>query len=165
MTRIMIFLLVWGLVISGWASENPDTKGAFERDLFSPIVVSPFGIDEHRFKALSFKQRQDLLDARQVLVKFLKASQSHSPNIHGLVASPLLDRFPDQAALLDKLFGRETEVVLGSITDFVISSANEIELSYYIVVFAEGNTILNQDKALLRRDAAKWLIVRIGGLQ
>lgn len=160
----MTFVLVWGLVTSGWAAEEPDTKGAFERELFSPSAVRPFGIDEHRFKALTFKQRQDLLDVRLVLMKFLKASQSHSPDIHGLVASALLGRFPDQVALLDKLFGQETEVVLGSITDFVISSANEIELSYYIVVFAEGNTILNQDKVLLRRDAAKWLIVRIGGL-
>jgi len=161
----MTFLLVWGLVLSGWAAENPNTKDTFERELFSPSVVSPFGIDEHRFKALSFKQRQDLLDARQALVKFLKASQSHSPDLRGLVASTLLGRFSDQVTLLDKLFGQETEVVLGSITDFVISSANEIELSYYIVVFAEGNPILNQDKVLLRRDNAKWLIVRIGGLQ
>jgi hypothetical protein len=160
----MTFVLVWGLVTSGWVAEELDTKGAFERELFSPSAVRPFGIDKHRFKALSFKQRQDLLDARQVLMKFFKASQSHSPDIHGLVASALLGRFPDQVALLDKLFGQETEVVLGSITDFVISCANEIELSYYIVVFAEGNTILNQDKVLLRRDAANWLIVRIGGL-
>jgi len=164
-TRVMTFLLVWGLVISGWAAENPNTKGAFERELFSPSVVSSFGIDEQRLKTLNSKQRQDLLDARQVLVKFLKVSQSHSPDVRELVASALLSRFQNQVALLDKLFGHETEVVLVSITDFSIPSANEVELSYYIVVFAEGNTILNQDKVLLQRDIAKWLIVRIGGLQ
>jgi len=132
--------------------------------MFSISVITPSGISSERLKALSSKQRQDLLSAQQTLMKFLKVSQSHSPDVRGLVHPIMLGRFPDQMTLLGKLFGQETEVCIGAVTDFEISSANEIELGYYVVLFVEGSFILREDKTLLRRSEGKWLIARIGGV-
>jgi len=133
--------------------------------MFSISVITPSGISSERFKSLSPKQRQDLLSARQTLMKFFKVSQSHAPDIRGLVHPDLLGQFPDQMTLLSKLFGQETEVCIGTVTDFEISSANEIELGYYVVVFVEGSFILHEDKTLMRHSAGKWMIARIGGVQ
>jgi hypothetical protein len=95
---------------------------------------------------------------------FFKVSQSHSPEVRGLVHPGLLGRFPDQMTLLSKLFGQETEVCIGAVTDFEISSANEIQLGYYVILFVEGSFILREDKTLLRHSEGKWLIARIGGV-
>ena len=139
-------------------------RSTFEREMFSTSVITPSGISSERLEALSPNQRQDLLSARQTLMKFLKVSQSHLLDVRGLVHPGLLGRFPDQMTLLGKLFGQETEVCIGAVTDFEISSANEIELGYYVVLFVEGSFILLEDKTLLRRSEGKWLIARIGGV-
>ncbi len=165
MIRVLTFLLIWSIALPAWSAENERAKSAFEREMFSPSVMRSFGIDPKRLEALNTKQKQDLLSARLALMKFLTVSQSHSPDVRGLVDLGLLSRFPVQATLLEKLFGQETEVLLGAVTDFEMSSANEIELGYYVVLFTEGNTLLRDDKTLLRRSAGKWLIVRIGGIQ
>lgn len=165
MTRILTFLLICCITLPAWSADNERTRSTFEREMFSTSVITPSGISSERLEALSPKQRQDLLSARQTLMKFFKVSQSHSPDVRGLVHPDLLGRFPDQMTLLGKLFGQETEVCIGTVTNFEISSANEIELGYYVVLFVEGSFILREDKTLLRRSAGKWLIARIGGVQ
>jgi hypothetical protein len=163
-TRILTFLLICCIAMPAWSAEDERTRSTFEREMFLTSVITPSGISSDRLEARSPKQRQDLLSARQTLMKFLKVSQSHSPDVRGLVHPGLLGRFPDQMTLLGKLFGQETEVCIGAVTDFEISSANEIELGYYVVLFVEGSFILREDKTLLRRSEGKWLIARIGGV-
>lgn len=133
--------------------------------MFSPSVVGSFGISKNRLETLNSRQKQDLLAARLTLMKFLKASQSHLPNIRRLVDPVLMNQFPDQTSLLNKLFGQESEVLLGAVTDFELNSPNEIELGYYVVLFTEGNVLLRDDKTVLRRRDSKWVIARIGGVQ
>lgn len=165
MTRILTFLLICCIALPAWSAEDERTRSTFEREMFSTSVITPSGISSERLEALSPKQRQDLLSARQTLMKFFKVSHSHSPDVRGLVHPDLLGRFPDQMTLLEKLFEQETAVNVGAVTGFEIRSVNEIELRYYVVLFVEGSFTLDEDKALLRRSAGKWLIVRIGGVQ
>ena len=165
MIRLLVFLLCCSITLPALSAGDEGKKSAFDREMFSPSVMGSFGIDPKRLDSLNPKQRHDLLSARQVLIKFLKVSQSHSPDVRRLVDPGFLGRFPDQASLLEKLFGQETEVLVGAVTDFSIGSANEIELGYYIVLFVEGRVVLRDDKTLLRRSGGDWLIVRIGGLQ
>jgi hypothetical protein len=164
MTRVLTFLLICCIALPAWSAEDERTTSTFEREMFSASVITPSGISSSRLEALSPKQRQDLLTARQTLMTFFKVSQSHSPEVRGLVHPGLLGRFPDQMMLLSKLFGQETEVCIGAVTDFEISSANEIQLGYYVILFVEGSFILREDKTLLRHSEGKWLIARIGGV-
>lgn len=163
MNRIFAALLVVCSSVPGLAADR-GTQKAFEREMFAPSVLGSFGIDRKRLDSLNAKQREDLLSARRVLLRFLRAAQSHTPDVRRLVDSALLDRFPDQATMLQKLFGQETEVLIGAVTDFTLRSPNEIELGYYVVLFAEGRMLLRDDKTLLRRSRRDWVIARIGGL-
>lgn len=137
---------------------------AFERELFAPNVFGSFGVDPKRLGALGTKQREDLLSARRVLLRFLRIAQSHNPDVRRLVDSALLNRFPNQMVMLQKLFGQESDVLIGAVTDFTLWSPDEIELGYYVVLFAEGRVLLRDDKALLRRVGRAWVITQIGGL-
>ncbi len=82
-----------------------------------------------------------------------------------MVDAALLSRFPDQAVMLQTLFGQEAEVLLGAVTDFTIRSSSEMEFGYYVVLFSEGRMILRDDKALMKRSGRGWVIARIGGMQ
>lgn len=165
MKAIVAALLMACASSLGWAFANDAQRSAFERELFRPSVLSSFGIDQSRLNALSTKQREELLLARRVLLRFFRATQSNSPDVRSLVGAELLDQFPDQAAMLQKLFGQETEVLIGAITDFAFRSPKEIEVGYYIVLFADGRMLLRDDRAVLRRSGKDWFIVQIGGVR
>lgn len=164
MNRIFAGLLAFCFAVSGMAANKNVPDKAFQREMFSPQVLGAFGVDRQQLAALNQKQRADLLAAHRSLMRFLVAAQSHTPDVRRFVHPALLASFRDETSFLQKLFGQETDVLSAAVTDFKMNSDEEIEIRYYVVLFAEGRLLLREDKSLLRRTNNNWMITRIGGL-
>ncbi len=136
----------------------------FEKELFAPQVLNYFGMGKDRFQSLTPTQRSDLLEAKKTLFSFLMATQNPDADIWRFLSRDLFARYKTRNVFLSKLFGQETEILVNAITDFD-PQKNEFNLKYYVVLFSEGNLLVREDLATLRKQDGNWRVISIGGIK
>ena len=164
MNRLLTFTFLFFLssIVNASVESN---VASFEKELFSPQVLNYFGIGKDRFQSLTTVQKRDLLDARKTLVLFLKATQKPDADLSRFLGRGLLAGYKNRGALLNKLLGQETEILVTSVSDFEFQQNSKLNLKYYVVLFSEGNLLMREDSATLEKHGSTWKIMIIGGLK
>jgi hypothetical protein len=163
MNRLLALVLLFGFFRCATASDvNEVTR--YEKELFTPQVLNYFGMGKDRFQSLTSAQKQDLLEAKKALASFLKATQNPDTDVLRFLGKELRDRYKTRNALLSKLFGQETEILVDAVTDFEFQQKG-LNLKFYVVLFSEGNLLVREDIARLKKQGQDWKIVGIGGIE
>lgn len=165
MHRLLLFFVLFHITSLVAASEDNRSKANFEQKMFALQSLSHFGIDETRFQSYTNNQKRDLLEARSILFSFLKATQNPDDDLLSLLGQGLRTAYESRAELLNKLLGQEIEIQSTAITEFELQQDGAIVFSYYVVLFSEGNLLLKEDSASLKKYGTSWKITSIGGLK
>lgn len=164
MKHLLTFLLLF--LLSSLASANEDSGLAnFEKDLFAPQSLHYFGVGKDRVRSLTAIQKRDILEAKKTLVSFLKATQEPDADLSRFLGRKLLAQYKNRGELLNKLLGQEIEILLTAITEFKFQQDSVLTLKYYVVLFSEGNLLIREDSASIKKQGSNWEILSIGGLE
>ncbi len=139
-------------------------RRTFERQLFSPTVISASGLDAGRFSSIGRRERSDAISAKTALAGFFRACHTSGADPTKHVSALLAEKYRDGDVLKKALFDAETEVVLFFVSDFSIVSEASVEVKYVLVLFSEGSYVVREDHAMLKKEAGEWKILSVGGL-
>jgi hypothetical protein len=155
--------LLWTLLIPpslGWSADVD--KAAFSKRFVQPIVVSELGIGKDRLAPLGATQMSDLLEARTVLGDFFKNLEDPKGSIERYVTPAFAKATPTRLATRKALVADETTILEVAVSDFQLSTGGKsLELSYYVVVMAEGTLAVSEGKADFSKVDASWRISKI----
>lgn len=144
----------------GWSAEVD--KATFPKRFLQPIVVSELGIGEDRLAPLAATQLSDLLDARAVLGDFFKNLENPKGSVQRYVTAAFAKATPTRLATRKALVADETTILEVAVSDFQLrADGKSMELSYYVVVMAEGTLAVSEGKADLTKVDASWRISKI----
>lgn len=164
MKHLLTFILLF--LLSGLANASEDSGVAsFEKDLFTPQSFNYFGMGTDRVRPLTATQKRDLLEVKKTLILFLKATQKPDIDLSRFLGRELLARYKSRGDLLNKLLGQEIEILLAAVTEFELQQNSALVLNYYVVLFSEGNLLIREDSASIKKQGSNWKIVSIGGLK
>jgi hypothetical protein len=135
-------------------------------DFFATHAVSGDGLKaiDGRLSALTVAQRDSVIAAKSVLISFFRSTQQPNRALVPFLGAQLASQYPTRRALMDDLLGQEVTVESLTVVNFEINKPQRIDLSYYIVIFAEGNYLLRTDTATLAKEKAGWKIIKVGGI-
>ena len=93
MRRIKLILLSLFFLASVVLANNDYGITHFEKELFAPQIFNHFGIGKDRFQSLTSDQKNNLLEARKVLMSFLFAIQNLDSDFSKFVSQEFLDQY------------------------------------------------------------------------
>jgi hypothetical protein len=163
-TRRCASCLLWTLLILpplGWSADID--KATFQKRFVQPIVVSELGVGQDRLAPLGAAQLSDLLDARAVLGDFFKNLEEPKGSIKRDVTPDFAKATPTRLATRKALVADETTILEVAVSDFQFhAEGKSLELSYYVIVMAEGTLAVSEGKAdLMKVDDSSWRISKI----
>lgn len=155
--------LLWILLmlpLLGSAAEID--KATFPKRFVQPMLVSELGIGEDRVAALGPAQMSDLLEARAVLGDFFKNLEDPKGSVKRYVTTEFAKATPTRLATRKALVADETTILEVAVFDFqLLAGGKSLELSYYVVVMAEGALAVSEGKADLTKVEVLWRISKI----
>lgn len=165
MNRLLL-ILVLQFSLSGYVfADEDDGLASFEKKLYTPQVLSHFGMAKDRYQSLTPEQKIDLLEAKKMLMSFFVSIQNPDSDLSEFLAQEFLERYKTKKELLFNLIDPETRILISAITDFELQQNDMIILKHYVVLFSEGDLITREDSAHFNKYESGWKIVSIGGFQ
>src|SRR5262245_438510 len=115
---------------------------ALRTELLEPIEISVWTIQSERLAQLSESQRVGLLRARAVLGEFFKSIDRIDSDPRQFVTDEYGRRMGDAESMRQAFVAYETTVQQIRVTDFSLLNESALELSFYVMVFAEGTYVV-----------------------
>lgn len=144
-------------VLARTASGQTTQEKSFEAKLYSIEAVSHFGIDDHRFAALTDTQRRSLVESRNDLVAMLQAIQ-HRRDVTIYASREMVRKFQTSGALAASIIDPETSILAAGVSDFALVGKGTIRLNFFAVVSSEGNMIVSEKIAVLKETDSGWRV-------
>ncbi len=152
--------LISGIVLSAavYAEEKPKEVS---RRIFEPVLISPLGIGADRLAKVSASALTDVKVARGVLADFLRSLEESTADSMQFVTPELAKEKPTKLALSESLIPFESSILSIALSDFEFLRSDLLKLEYYAVVFIDGNLVIDEREAELRRFGAGWKVSKI----
>lgn len=147
--------------ISGICAESDEN--VFEAKLFQTIEISSFTINPEKFKSLTVEDKNDLLMAKDVLMKFFKSLEDSEGNSKQYLSPKFLSgRKLDHQDIRNEVISDESDILKIGITNFDFKSGRKsIEFNFYAISFVEGAFSLGEGNAHLDKLSGSWKISKI----
>jgi hypothetical protein len=129
--------------------------------MYSIEAISHFGVSDDKFAALTEVQRRSLIEARSNLMDMLQSIQ-HRRDVRRYVTPEMLGKYKTSAALAASVTDAETSLLAAGVSDFSLVDAGTIKLNFFAVVSSEGNIVVSEKTAVIKRVDSVW---RFAGLE
>src|SRR6058998_3498582 len=164
MRVLLAIALILGVSLSVYAQQKTEERKALEKQLFTPVPISPPGLDKTQFRQLTQERRTDLVHAHETLVQFFIGLEDlNAVNPLTLLDPKFGKQFKDRVELGRKLFGEETSVVLFGLSNFQFVNSQGIRLEFYVMIFSEGEMLVREGSFDLTKSGKEWKIASISG--
>lgn len=157
MKTILGTLILSCLVIASGQNTffQNEERDHFDKKLYSVVPLSHFGTGPKQFAALSPDDRASLLACHDVLSAFFRAldrggdlSQFQSPELARKYANG------------EGLLGPEMSLMEIGVFDWNIrDTGKKLDLSFFALVFSDGEWVLSKNVATLERSGSSWHVV------
>jgi len=158
---MMKIMLLAALCAAQTAFSQGTNKKAFEAKVYSIEAISHFGLDDHRFSALTDIDKQNLIDSRNDLLGLLRAVQTKGDALQ-YVTIEMGNKYRNSTALAASLLDPETTILAAGISDFTILDRGSIKFRLFVVVFSDGDIVISEKSASLKKTDSGW---RVAGFQ
>jgi hypothetical protein len=144
-------------VLGRSASSQTTEEKSFEAKMYSIEAISHFGIDDHRFAALTDTQRRSLVESRNDLIAMLQAIQ-HKRDVTTYASREMVHKFETSTALAASIIDPETSILAAGVSDFALVDKGTIRLNFFALVSSEGNMIVSEKAAVLKETDSGWRV-------
>lgn len=165
MRTITLSLVSFFLLHNAYGQGLDISKREFEKSLYSPITVSRSGLDDEHFKALTERQKKDLLSAKELVGQFFTdLQQINGTDPTQYLVPDLRKKYKSRLSLARALIAEETEVHSIGVLDFQADRNKRIQMKFYIVLFSEGTWVINELQVTLEQLLTGWKISKAGDI-
>lgn len=162
---VSISLFVIGVILSYSAySGDRQANDEFLNELFSPVELVKYGkVLPRQYSQLTELDKKNLLNAKFVLVEFLKSFHQKDQDPLEYLNSALRSKYTDRVKLYRAEFGAESLLEI-EIFNFIIKGQNKDEIVFYAALTetTEGEDRIIQTAFALKKTGDTWKISRFG---
>ena len=154
---VICALILFG---QGTFGQTMDKK-SFETKMYSIEAISHFGLDEQKFGRLKEAEKRNLVESRDDLMAMLQAIQTKRDAM-AYATSSMVHKYGSSTALASSLLEPETSILAAGVSDFAFVDAGSIRLRFFVAVFSEGNIVISEKSAILKKTDSGW---RVAGFE